>query len=117
MKAEKVSAAVYGNFVKNMAVDNLGSGYLVGSMIQSGKGKNHLKMNVNYRKVEDDAVVGVFTDSDFRDGGTDGKGLEIGLSYGLAEKIDLAVSYFLNQKGIEEEVDFKRLQVDLAVKF
>ncbi len=117
MKVEKVSAAVYGNFVKNMAADTLDSGYLVGGMIQHGKGRKHVKFNLNYRKVEDDAVIGVFTDSDFRNGGTDGKGLELGMSYGLADKVDLAVSYFLNKKGIEEDVDFKRLQVDLAVKF
>jgi hypothetical protein len=117
MKVEKISAAVYGNFVKNTAADSLDTGYLFGGMIRHGKGKKSVKVNVNYREVENDAVVGAFTDSDFRNGGTDGKGLELGMSYGLADKIDLAVSYFLNQKGIEEEVDFKRLQVDLAVKF
>jgi hypothetical protein len=88
-----------------------------GGMLSHGTGQGSFKVYANYRELERDAVLAVFTDSDFLGGGTDGKGLEIGASYGVADKAALALTYFINKKGIEKEVDFKRLQADLQVKF
>ncbi|MCK4538355.1 MAG: putative porin [Candidatus Krumholzibacteria bacterium] len=116
-RKDKLAFYLYGNYVMNTAADSLDTGYLVGATLKRGKGKGNVKLAVNYREIEDDAVIGVFTDSDFRGGGTDGNGLELGFGYGLADKIDMGLSYFLNNKGIDEEVDYKRLQVDLKVKF
>ena len=116
-KKDKLGFYLYGNFVTNTAADSLNTGYLVGATVKHGKGKGNMKLAVNYREVEDDAVIGVFTDSDFRGGGTDGNGFEFGFGYGLADKADLGVSFFLNNKGIDEEVDYKRLMVDLKLKF
>ena len=117
MKMDKVSISVYGDFVTNTDPDSLNTGWLFGGTMSHGKGKGSFKLYANYRELERDAVLAVFTDSDFIGGGTDGKGLEIGASYGVADKASLALTYFLNKKGMEEEVDFKRLQADLAVKF
>jgi hypothetical protein len=41
----------------------------------------------------------------------------MGASYGFAEKVSLGLTYFFNKKGMEEEVDFKRPQADLAIRF
>ena len=117
VEMEKVSIVVYGNFVTNTDADSLNTGWLFGGTMNHGKGKGGLKLYANYRELERDAVLGVYTDSDFLGGGTDGKGLEIGASYGVADKASLGLTYFLNKKGIEEEVDYKRLQADLAIKF
>lgn len=114
---EKVSVAAYGNYVVNTEADTLDQGYLFGATVQYGKGRNHFKVYGNYREVEANAVVGVFTDSDFRGGGTDGNGFEIGAGYGVTDKVSLGLAYFLNNKGIEEEVEYKRLQADLKMKF
>lgn len=116
-KKDRLGFYLYGNFVTNTAADDLNTGYLFGTTIKHGKGKGNMKLAVNYREVEDNAVIGVFTDSDFRGGGTDGNGFEFGFAYGLADKADLGVSFFLNNKGIDEEVEYKRLMVDLKLKF
>jgi hypothetical protein len=116
-KRDKMSVALYGNFVTNTDPDSLNTGYLFGAALTHGKDKGHFKVAVNYREVEDDAVLGVFTDSDFIGGGTNGNGFEFGLGYGLAKKVDLGLTYFLNNKGIDEKVEYKRLQVDLKMKF
>lgn len=114
---EKVSFKVYGNYVVNTEADNLDQGYLFGATVQYGKGKNHFKVYGTYREVEDNAVIGVFTDSDFAGGGTNGNGVEIGAGYGITDKVILGLTYFLNNKGIDEEIEYKRLQADLAMKF
>lgn len=117
VKTGKMKFAAYGNFVQNLEADSLDTGYLFGAMLQHGKDKGHVKLYANYREVEDDAVVGEFTDSDFRGGGTNGNGIELGAGYGIARKVDLGLSFFVNNKGIDEEIDYKRLLVDLKFKF
>jgi hypothetical protein len=117
VKMEKVSITVYGDFVTNTGSDSLNTGWLFGGSMSHGKGQGSFKLYANYRELERDAVLGVYTDSDFLGGGTDGKGLEIGASYGVADMAALALTYFINKKGIEEEADYKRLQADLQVKF
>ncbi len=117
IKLEKVSLKFYGNFVTNTGADSLNTGYLIGTAIKYGKDKGHVNLRVNYRELEDDAVFAAFTDSDFIGGGTDGNGFEFGFGYGIARKVDLGLTYFLNKKGIDDEVDYKRLQADLKLKF
>lgn len=114
---EKVSVNVYANYVVNTEADSLDQGYLFGATVQHGTGKNHVKVYGNYREVQDNAVIGVFTDSDFIGGGTNGNGFEFGAGYGITDKVSLGLTYFLNNKGIDEEIEYKRLQADLKMKF
>ncbi len=114
---EKVSLKVYGNFVTNTEADSLNNGWLIGGTVKYGKDRGNVKVYANWREIEDDAVIGAFTDSDFRGGGTDGNGLEAGVSVGVAKSVDLALTYFFNNKGIDEEVEYKRLQADVKMKF
>ncbi|UCD57274.1 MAG: putative porin [Candidatus Hydrogenedentota bacterium] len=116
-KREQVSVKVYGNFVNNIDADSLGVGWLAGSTFKYGKNKGHVKLYANWRELEENAVIGASTDSDFIGGGTNGKGLEVGMGYGITKNVDFAVTYFFNKQGIEEEGDYKRLQVDLKAKF
>jgi len=117
MKFDKIGVTVYGDYVNNTEADSLNTGYLFGAAVKYGKGKGAFSVYGNYRKLEADAVLGVFTDSDFRGGGSDGSGVELGASYALAEKVALDGTYFINKKGIEDEVDYKRLQLDIQLKF
>jgi hypothetical protein len=117
MKLEKVDVTLYGNYVNNTEADSLNTGYLFGAALKYGKGKGAFSIYGNYRELEADAVVGAFNDSDFVGGGTDCKGYEFGASYGLADKVSLDGTYFINDQGIEEEVGFNRLQLDVQLKF
>ncbi|MDD3730845.1 MAG: putative porin [candidate division Zixibacteria bacterium] len=115
---KKIPVTIMFDYVKNTATDSLNTGWLAGLHI--GKTKKPWSWTVRYiyRKVESDAVVGTFTDSDFRGGGTGAKGHEIGGSLILAENTSFDISYFINKIGLDkEEEDFKRLQVDLQLKF
>ncbi len=112
---ENRSFKAYGNYVTNTGADSCDSGWLIGGTFAHGKDKGHFKVYGTWREIESDAVIGAFTDSDFRGGGTDGSGLEVGVRYGAAKKVDLGLTYFLNDKGIDEEVEYKRLQADLKL--
>ncbi len=118
-KFEKIPVTVMLHYVSNTAADNLKTGWLVGLRVGKAKKPGMWEFRYNYREVEKDAVVGMFTDSDFRGGGTDAKGHEVGAAVQLAKNIAFKVSYFINEIGLErEEMEgFKRLQVDLQLKF
>lgn len=109
----------FGDYVTNTAADSLNNGWLaglrIGKIIKSGA----LSLRYTYRILEADAVVGAFTNSDFRGGGTDARGHEIGGNYQLMEKTTLAVTYFNNQIGLEKDnkIDFQKWQIDLKFKF
>jgi hypothetical protein len=107
------------DFVNNTAADSLDTGWLAGIHVNKAKDPGSWEVRYIYRNLEKDAVIGIFTDSDFRGGGTDAKGHEIGGSYQLAKNSTLSLTYFINQVGLglDDPVDFKRLQADLQVKF
>ena len=116
-KIEKVSCRIYGNFVQNSDADENNQGWLAGTTIKKGKGLGSVKLHANYRKLEKDAVLGLFTDSDTFGGGTDGKGLQLGLGVGLADNASLGFTYYLDKKDLEEEIDYNRYQLDVKVSF
>ena len=62
-------------------------------------------------------MVGIFTDSDFLGGGTNGRGHEINFDLVIMENTTFAATYFINQIDLDDETDFNRLQVDLKFKF
>jgi len=118
-KANEIPVTFLGDFVTNTAADSLETGWLLGVRVGKTKKPGSWDFRYNYREVKKDAVLGIFTDSDFRGGGTDAKGHEIGFSYLLLDKTTFAVSYFINAIGLEEDetTDFNRLQLDLKFKF
>ena len=72
----------------------------------------------NYRDLEADAVLGVFTDSDFIDGGTDGRGHEFGFDYQIVKGVKTGATYFDNQRRLSLGAkDYQRLQLDLVFDF
>jgi len=117
IKVDKSYFGIYGDYVNNTGADSLNTGYLFGGVYKYGKGKGGVKIFANYRKLEADCVLGVFTDSDFIAGGTDGSGWKVGADYGITNGVNFGFAFLFNKQGIEEELDYKRLQVDLKLKF
>jgi len=109
----------FGDYVTNTAADSLNNGWLVGLHIGKIKKPGSLALRYTYRNLEADAVICAFTNSDFRGGGTDARGHEIGGNYQLMEKTTLAVTYFNNKIGLEKDnkTDFQKWQIDLKFKF
>jgi hypothetical protein len=109
--------AVFADFVQNTAVSDNGAGWLLGASL--GKCRKALDVcgRYIYKLVEADAVVGIYTDSDFNGGGTNAKGHEFNAGLQLAEGVETAATYFYNKTSIEHGEDFHRLQLDLQLKF
>ena len=114
--------SLYGDYVVNTASGvSEDTGWLIGAKYNKAKAPGTWQLGYEYRDIEKDAAVGVFTDSDFVGGGTDGKGHKFTAAYALAKNATLNGTYFMTQRdsngdGSRNE-DYDRVQVDLKVKF
>jgi hypothetical protein len=117
LDAGETPIALYGDYVKNNDPSTDNKGYLYGVKIGKKKAPGTWDFTAEYRRLERDAVLAAFCDSDFRGGGTDGKGWRYNVGYQLADAAEFGVTYFVNDKGIESGVDYKRLQVDFQFKY
>jgi len=70
-----------------------------------------------YRRLERDAVVDAFTDSDFHLGGTNNKGYFIGAGYGLARNTWLSVRWLSSTAVTGAPLAIDVLQFDLNARF
>ena len=118
-KFNEIPVTVMGDYVTNTAIDSLKNGWLVGIRIGKTKKPGSWDFRYIYREVEKDAVFGLYTDSDFRGGGTNARGHEIGADYQLMNNTTFAVTYFNNQIDLQagDKTNFQRWQFDLKFKF
>lgn len=115
--AGELPVTVFADFVTNQEADADEQAYMFGAQLGKATKVGSWQVKYNYREVQADALMGAFTDSDFRGGGTDAKGHEFGFGYQLSTKSQVAVSYFVNEVGLGTPTDFKRLMVDLKLKY
>lgn len=112
-----VPVTVFANFVKNTEPDDDNTGYSAGVKLGKAKNPGTFELSYMYKKVEKDATLGLLTDSDAWSGGTDGQAHKISAAYQIGKNWQACVTYFISKKGIEQEADYNRIQLDLAARF
>ncbi|MFH2002339.1 MAG: putative porin [Planctomycetota bacterium] len=121
LKAGDLPVALFGNYVNNLAATREDKGYLGGVKIGKTKKPNTWDVRYQYKRLERDAALGAFTDSDFGGGGTNTKGHELNVNYMLAENWKLGLTYFMNTKHLDDvhraDRDYERFQFDLNFVF
>jgi len=116
----KVPISLYGQILTNPEADDNKNGYMGGLSLGKAKNPKTFELGYSYTKLEKDAVLGMWTDSDRWGGGTDGKGSKFYGKYQLNKYLQLAVTFFMDKKNISDsskETDYNRLQIDLAASF
>jgi len=113
-----IPVKVSGNYVKNASADSLGQGFLAGMALGKAKKVNSWEVKYDYRRLEKDAVVAAFTDSDpWAGGGTDGECHKFQGGYEIAEKTQLTLIYFLAKNGLDQRNDYRKFRAELNLKF
>lgn len=108
---------ISGSYVVNQDADENDSGYMIGFKVGKLKKPGSFEFGYSYRELEADAVLGVFADSDSFGGGTDGKTHKLNLGYQIAKNLSGNLTYFTGQTGLDDGVDYDRIQLDLVTKF
>lgn len=107
---------LYADFIDNTATSNDRYGYMLGVRIGNATKMGDYSFNYNYRMLQRDSAIGKFTDSDSFGGGTNGKGNKISGEFYLTDHLKIQVSYFDQEKGLDSEIAYRRLQADLSIK-
>ena len=75
------------------------------------------QVSAAYKRIERDAVLDAYTDSDFRLGGTDARGYILGASYGVAKNTAVSLRYFSGDSISGPPLSIDVFQFDLNLKF
>jgi hypothetical protein len=105
------------DLVFNTNPDEDNTGWLVGLKWGQVSERFSWSVRYNYRRLEKDAVYPTFTDSNFRGGGTDGKGHELDLSVGMMKNVKVTFSYFNNRTSTDGGDRYQRWMLDVSSVF
>lgn len=117
LNLDKVPFTIYGDYVTNTGASTDDTAWLAGLSIGKNADPGDWQFTYNYRRVEANAVLGAFCDSDFIGGGTNGKGHAFGTSVLLRKNATAALTYLVNDIGLAGGKDYNRLQLDVLFKF
>jgi hypothetical protein len=113
-----VPVTVYGQYVVNTAADTENTGWLAGISVGRARAVNSAEVGYNYRHLEKDAAVGLYTDIDSNGGGTNFDGHKIYLRYQAAKALQFALITMFSKKDPDgANLSFSRVEFDILVKF
>ncbi|QXH34534.1 putative porin [Pseudomonas muyukensis] len=113
-----IPLSAYGQFVKNTeSTDGEDKAWLAGLKTKVGA----WSLDYNYRDVQRNAVVSLFTDSDFGAGFTGSRGHKFKVGYEIDKNFSLGAAYLMAKTDLSQlpnsNADVDTLQVDLEAKF
>ena len=109
----------YGVWAQNTAVDIQDTAFAVGVKVGAVDAPGKMQFSYAWYDTEADAVMGIFTDSDFGGGNTDSKGHFIKARYGLTENIALNGTFIISEIEMfrNNQHDYDRVQLDIEFLF
>ena len=118
-KAGKLPLSFFLDYVRNTDAPQFDTGYAFGGKLGKVGEPKTWEASIAYQDLEADALIALYTDSDFGGGGTDAKGFTIKGKYSVAKNWVIVGTLFLNE--IEENLgfptDYTRFQFDFEFKF
>ncbi|WP_449434398.1 putative porin [Pseudomonas putida] len=113
-----IPLSAYGQYVKNTeSTDGMDTAWLAGLKTKLGA----WSLDYNYRDVQRNGVVSLFTDSDFGNGFTGSRGHKFKVGYEIDKNFALGAAYLMAKTDYsnlpDSDADVDTLQVDLEAKF
>jgi len=105
------------DYVVNTKPETDNTGWLMGVKVGDVTKIGAWSIRYNFRRLEADAVFGTFADSNFGGGGTNGKGHDVGFSFGAFKNTKLSLSYFHNWVGVDSGDKYQRWIMDVTSTF
>ncbi len=112
-----VPVVVFGSAAVNSDADEDNTGWMAGIKVGRLSKPGDLQIGYDYRRLEPDVTPGAFTDSDSFGGGTDAQGHKFQIAVQALKNVQASVTYFLDEKHLDDPRDYHRLQVDFVAKF
>lgn len=112
--------SLYLQGIQNLAADDLNAGYMTGVTVGKARNPDTWELGASYAKLEKDATLGMWTDSDRWGGGTNGEGYKLYAKYMFLKNLMGQITYFNDNKGIAAAnggTGYERWQMDLTAFF
>lgn len=111
--------SVYGVWATNTAVAIQDTAFAVGVRVGIIDAPGKMQFSYTWHDTDADAVMGIFTDSDFGAGSTDSRGHFIKARYGLTQNIALNATFILSEIEMfrNNRHDYDRVQLDIEFFF
>ena len=113
-KARAIPVAFFGDYVTNTGAYSEKEAWLVGFYAGKCRESNSWAIRYNYREMKRDAVIGLFTDSNFCGGNTARRGHEIGMDFKVREIPRVGVTFYRNERILTRK-HYQRFQIELAL--
>lgn len=110
----------YVDYVENQEVGKWDTGYLAGVALGSAKKKGEWQLQYQYEVLDANATLGVFTNSNFAGGGTDGEGSLLTARYAIDDQWYVAGAYFFDNKtgvNLGPDANYERFQLDTGFAY
>lgn len=107
----------YGDYVKNTYLADDDEGFQLGVKVGKADRPWAWEAGYYYQRLEPDAVVGQFADSDFGDGGTNRSGHVYHATLGTLKNSTLGFKWFVTEEIEGTDIGIDRLQLDWVTKF
>jgi hypothetical protein len=110
---------VFGVWAQNTAVDVQDSAFAFGAKVGLANARGQMQFSYAWHDTEADAVMGIFTDSDFGGGNTDSRGHFIKARYVLTDNIVLNGTFIISEIEMfrNNRHDYNRVQLDIEFLF
>jgi hypothetical protein len=110
---------VFAVWAQNTAVDVQDTAYALGVKVGTVNAPGTMQFSYAWHDTEADAVMGIFTDSDFGGGNTDSRGHFIKARYGLTKNIVLNGTFIISEIEMfrNNRHDYNRVQLDIEFLF
>ncbi len=113
-----VPITLIGDYAENLGAPKSNEAWRAGLALgKKVKGIGDWRLLGQYTRIASDSLYDAFPDSDFDGGGTNAKGWEILLDYGLAKNVIFSIDYYNTKPITGEEVNEQVVQTDLVFKF
>lgn len=112
-------ASIYGVWAQNTAIDIQDTAFSVGVSFGLVDAAGKMQFSYAWYDTEADAVMGIFTDSDFGGGNTDSRGHLLKARYGLTGNIALSGTLIISEIELfrNNRHDYNRVQLDIEFLF
>jgi hypothetical protein len=116
LKGLGVPVSLFGQFVRNTEAGSKDRGYALGV---DWAPLERWELAYNYRDVEADATLGIFTDSDFGVGATGARGHVFETSFDVTDAVAMKMTYLRSEAdvGPDAEIDVDRVFLDFSFKY
>jgi len=108
--------SLYAQGLTNTEADRYDQGQMYGVSLGRSRNPGTWEIGYSWAKLEKDATLGMFTDSDRWGGGTDGKSHRIYARYQIIKNLQAGATYLTGERKISDPAggkDYGRLQLDM----